>query len=108
MTSVIVLPLLFCCFSNRKSGQGVKDQVGEEPRIELDEIDLRDPPPAYDSVMATDVGSLAGSDRTAVEPVAAEESEQHESGEVPRERTASVDGDVSPVTPIERDSTRPW
>jgi len=107
MPSVAVIAFLYFWFLNRKSKHGVKDRVAEGARVELDEMDLRDPPPAYDSVMeaATEVGSLR-SERTAVEPLEAGDNVQHELGDVHRETAAVGDGDVSPMTPVERDRTR--
>ena len=107
VASLGALTLLYFWFLAKKKESAAKEVIGEGA-IELDERDLREPPPDYDSVMATEVGSLR-SEWTAVQLAEGGESEHRDLEDVHREgqeRGAVDDGDVSPVTPVERDAVR--
>jgi hypothetical protein len=107
VASLGALTLLYFWFLAKKKESAAKEVIGEDA-IELDERDLREPPPDYDSVMATEVGSLR-SEWTVVQLAEGGESEHRDLEDVHREgqeRGAVDDGDVSPVTPVERDAVR--
>ncbi len=107
MGSLGALTLLYFWFLAKKKENSAKELV-ENGALELDERDLREPPPDYDSVMATEVGSLR-SEWTAVQLAEGGENEHRDLEDVHREgqeRGAVDDGDVSPVTPVERNTGR--
>ncbi|KAE9364027.1 hypothetical protein N431DRAFT_550667 [Stipitochalara longipes BDJ] len=99
------IALLWFWFLQRKAKNDSKDLNGESARVELCERDLPDLPPEYDSVMATEVGSLR-SERTAVQPDEGENSAvrdlEHVHGETDNYGDVSP---VTPVTPVERNVT---